>query len=372
MKQPLAVALVGCGQIADAHLQEARKIPGVALVGVCDRHEDLARQAAARFGVPRAFDDLDQMLEQVRPDVLHVTTPPHSHHAIARQALQAGTHVYLEKPFTVDVAEADDLLATARSAGRLITVGHDQLFDPAWEEARHRHRAGEFGRLLHVDAVLGYDLAGPFGKVLASDPAHWVHRLPGGLFHNTISHALYKITDFLPDEHPKIWATWFSQPGANFPTDLRVLLRGETMTANLLFVSGLKPAQRVARLYGTRGCVEIDLDGGLLRHSRPTSWPGPFARVQVPLRHLREAFGSLVRNLWRFGRSDLHYFAGMNRLFQRFYQAVREGGEPPISYAEIRRVTALLDDIFQVCRNATGREEAGLDEDNGHCLPLAS
>jgi predicted dehydrogenase len=357
----LKVALVGCGQIADAHLQEARKIPGVEVVGVCDRHLDLARQAAARFGVSRVFTDLDLMLEQLRPDVVHVTTPPHSHHLIARRALASGAHIYLEKPFTVDVAEADDVLDAARAAGRLVCVGHDQLFDPAWEELRRRHQGGEFGKVLHVDAVMGYDLAGPFGKVLVSDPEHWVHRLPGGLFHNAISHALYKITDFLPDERPRIWATWFAnQPGVNFPTDLRVMLRGETMTANLLFISGMKPTQRVARIYGTRRCVEIDLDGRVLRHSPPASWPGPFAKIQLPLQHLREALGSLTRNALRFARSDLHYFAGMNRLFRLFYQAIRAGGEPPIPYAEIRRVTALMDDIFEVCR-ADAERAASLD-----------
>ena len=90
----LRIALVGCGQIADAHLQEMRHVALAEPVAVCDRQIDLARQAAARFEVPRVFDDLGRMLAEARPDVLHVTTPPHTHLAIALQALGRGVHVY--------------------------------------------------------------------------------------------------------------------------------------------------------------------------------------------------------------------------------------------------------------------------------------
>ena len=65
MKRPkLRIALIGCGQIADAHLQEIRKIDSAEAVAVCDRHPDLARQAAARFGVPGVFDDLGRIPAQ--------------------------------------------------------------------------------------------------------------------------------------------------------------------------------------------------------------------------------------------------------------------------------------------------------------------
>ncbi|HEV3004227.1 MAG TPA: Gfo/Idh/MocA family oxidoreductase, partial [Pirellulales bacterium] len=117
---PIKVALVGCGQIADAHLQEIRKIAGARLVAVCDRYIDLARQAAQRYEVPHAFDDLERMIETAKPDVLHVTTPPQTHCAIALQALSAGVHVYVEKPFAIDAAEAQSMVDAAAAARRLV------------------------------------------------------------------------------------------------------------------------------------------------------------------------------------------------------------------------------------------------------------
>jgi predicted dehydrogenase len=353
----LKVALVGCGQIADAHVQEARRVDCAEVVAVCDQHRDLAEQLAARFQVPQVFDNLERLLRDVGPDVLHVTTPPLTHRPIALQALAAGVNVYVEKPFTIDAAEADEVLAAARANRRLVCVGHDQLFDPAWEDARARFQAGELGRVVHVDTVQGYDLSGPFGKVLSADPNHWVHGLPGGVFQNTISHAMYKITDFLADERPRVWATWFApQPGTSFPTDLRVMLQGRETTATLLFASQARPVQRVTRLYGTRECLEIDLEARSLRRIGPATMPGPFAKLQLPYRDLCEAARALGKNLYRFLRSDLHYFEGMRRLFSRFYEAILEGGEPPIPYGEIRRVTAMMDDIFESCRAEADRE----------------
>src|SRR5262249_25730018 len=219
----LRTALIGCGQIADAHLQELRRVPRATVVAVCDLHIDLARQAATRFDVPRSFDDVSKMLAETRPDVVHITTPPHSHRALALQCLAARAHVYVEKPFTVDAREAADVIAAAEAHGLCVCLGHDQLFDPAWQECVRRVAAGEIGTVVHVDALQGYDLEGPFGRLLRDEPDHWVHQLPGGLFQNVMSHALARMLEFVTDRSPAVAAHWFTcADGPSFPTELRV------------------------------------------------------------------------------------------------------------------------------------------------------
>lgn len=366
----LRIALVGCGQIADAHLQEIRKIEAAKVVAVCDRHLDLARQAAARFEVGGVFDDVEHMLATSKPDVVHVTTPPHSHLAIAAQALTAGAHVYLEKPFTVDVEEADQLLAAARAADRLVCVGHDQLYDPVWSECRDRVSDGQIGDLVHVDSVQGYNLAGPFGRTFTTESSHWIHRLPGGLFQNVMSHALYRITDLLPDENPLIQATWFGHAvGGGMPTELRATFRGETVSANLIFTCAARPVQRVARLYGTRGTLEVDLDGRTIRTFRELRMPGPFAKLEAPWRLLREGAAGIRNSTFNFLRGNIHYFAGMNRLFRLFYAAAIAGTTPPIVYSEIRRVTALMDNVFHACDGQQIKEAAPVSSAKKQLVP---
>ncbi len=349
---PVRVALVGCGQIADAHLQEIAKLKSGTVVATCDALPDLAMQAAARFNVPRFYSDLDTMLREVQPEVVHIATPAHTHFDLARQCLLAGCHVYVEKPFTQNAAEAEMLVAIAAERGLHICVGHDQLFDPAWLSLRERVARGEIGPVTHVESVLGYPISGQFGSQVAGDPRHWVRRLPGGLFQNTISHPLYRITEFLDDDEPELVAAWARRPPFDFPTELNVVLRGAAVTGVLTFSSTIS-AQRLTRVYGTAGALEIDLDGQVVRRIGPAKAPGAFAKLATPWQQWREAARTLRQNLWRFAKADIHYFAGLQALCDRFYGAVRGGTPDPIASSEIVRVTRLMDRIFD---EASARE----------------
>jgi len=94
----MKIAIVGCGKIADAHVEEIRKIPSVQLVAVCDLEPIMAEQLATRYVIPRWYCDVKRMLDMEKPDVLHIPTPPQSHLLLAQQAVAAGCHVFLEKP----------------------------------------------------------------------------------------------------------------------------------------------------------------------------------------------------------------------------------------------------------------------------------
>lgn len=345
----LRVALVGCGQFADTHLAETAYVPTVEMVAVCDRHIDLARQAAARFAVPAAYDDLAQMLSQVRPDVVHVTTPAITHAEVATQALEAGCHVYVEKPFTVDTAQAAAVIGTAEQADRLVCVGHDQLFDPTWLECRSRIADGQIGDVHHVETRLGYPFTGAFGARVSSDPDHPVRSLPGGLFHNTISHPLARILDLLHDPEPGVEARWY-RDGYGFPTELWVQLRGARVTGTLTFTTRGYP-ERTTRVYGTRGMIEVDPDTRTVRHHQPARLPGALRALEAPWRHRRDDTRNLRRNLGRLARSEVQYFSGLRTLIGEFADAVAHGRAAPIAPGEILRVTRVMDEIFASCRD---------------------
>jgi predicted dehydrogenase len=347
----IRVALIGCGQIADAHLGEIRRIAGAEAVAVCDRHIDLARQAAARFDVAAAYNSVDEMLRRERPDVVHIATPPHSHATLAIQCLDAGAHVYVDKPFCVDPREADTIIAAADNGGLSVCLGHDQLFDPAWMECRALVTSGALGHVVHIDAIQGYDLDGPFGRLLAADPTHWVHRLPGGLFQNVMSHAMARITDFLPDDRPIVQARWFATR-TSFPTELRATLIGQHTTGTLIFTSEARPSQKIARIYGTKMAVDVDLDARTVRRYRPPTAPAVLAKVQLPWWQLKDAARNLRNNVGRLRRSDLHFFQGMNTMFRAFYQSIQDGSAPPVTHAEARRVTTIMDMVFAECSRA--------------------
>ncbi len=97
----LRIAIVGCGKVADQHVAAIRRIRNCRIVSVCDRELLMAKQLGERFHISECFSDLQEMLRRTRPQVVHITTPPQGHFQLAKQCLEFGSHVYLEKPFTV-------------------------------------------------------------------------------------------------------------------------------------------------------------------------------------------------------------------------------------------------------------------------------
>jgi predicted dehydrogenase len=349
------IAVVGCGQIADAHLQQAARA-GATVVAVCDRDGHLAEQAATRFAVPRWYSDLDALLSEARPDVVHVTTPPATHLPVARAALEAGAHAYVEKPFTVDVAEADALLAAARRHGRRVCAGHNLLFDPAVLELQKLASDGSLGEVVHAEAMMGYDLAGPFGAVVLGDPDHWVHRLPGGLAQNNLSHPLSLVLSLLGDgpvtaraRGLRHRAQRYGDARDRFHDEVRIDLEGGRATANVQFSCRIRPVQLSLVVYGTRSTATLSLDARTVRTVRGSRLPGPFQKVDWARNDAAEAWRALARRTADLVNARLHYFEGMAGLFRRFYAAAMAGGADPVPLESARRVTAVMDEVFRAC-----------------------
>ena len=105
----IRTALVGCGEIADAHLKELSKMQQVSLVAVCDLFEYLLRDTADRFKIPAIYLDFREMMDKEKVDVVHICTPPSTHFSLARIALEKGVNLYLEKPVTLTLKESEEL-----------------------------------------------------------------------------------------------------------------------------------------------------------------------------------------------------------------------------------------------------------------------
>ena len=145
------VAVIGCGQIADAHVQQARRA-GATVAAVCDRSPHLAEQAAARHGVPAWYTDLDALLEELRPDVVHVTTPPASHLAIATRALAAGAHVLVERPVALTVEGVARALKAAERHRRTLLVAMNFRFRSDVQAVQGFLAGGELGEVSAIRA----------------------------------------------------------------------------------------------------------------------------------------------------------------------------------------------------------------------------
>ena len=133
-------AIAGTGFIARVHANALQAI-GVEVAAVCSR----TREGAETFGLGHAYDDLDDLFEHERVDVLHICTPNASHAAQARAAIERGIHVVCEKPLAMDSTETAELLRLAEHSGLVHAVNFNIRFYPNCQEARERVVAGEIG-----------------------------------------------------------------------------------------------------------------------------------------------------------------------------------------------------------------------------------
>ena len=127
-RDALRVGVVGAGGLGVHHVRILRDLCGDRFAGFVDENPGRAAEVASQHGVT-AFPSLAAMLDEV--DAVSIVVPTTAHHAVAAAALDRGKHVFVEKPFTVTLAEADDLLARASAAGVVIQVGHVERFNRA-------------------------------------------------------------------------------------------------------------------------------------------------------------------------------------------------------------------------------------------------
>jgi len=121
-------AVIGVGYLGRFHAEKYAALPGCRLVGVADTDAGAAQRVAASLGVV-AFANHRELLGQV--DAVSVVVPTSAHHAVARDFLEAGADVLVEKPITVTLAEADDLIELAERERRILMVGHLERFNAA-------------------------------------------------------------------------------------------------------------------------------------------------------------------------------------------------------------------------------------------------
>jgi predicted dehydrogenase len=168
----LKVGLAGVGFMSWIHYLAYQKVRGVQLAAICSR--DAKKRAGdwrgiqGNFGPPgeqidvskmRAYASIDELLGDPEIDVIDNCLPPHLHAEVSIRALQAGKHVFVEKPMALTAAECNKMVAAAKKAGKQILVGHVLPYFPEYAHARKLIDSGKYGKAI----------GGSFKRVI-SDP----------------------------------------------------------------------------------------------------------------------------------------------------------------------------------------------------------
>ena len=351
----LRVAIVGCGKVADQHVAAIQRVPNCQIVALCDRELLMAKQLGERFRICQCFSDLEETLRVGAPQVVHITTPPQSHFQLTSQCLEFGSHVYLEKPFTVTAEEAEALIESAEKRGLKITAGHNYQFTLEMMEMRRLVKDGFLGGPpAHLESYWSYDLGDvSYVGPMVSNPDHWVRQLPGQLFHNLISHGLAKIVEFLDDDVSEIVATAHQSSqlrqlrAKEVLDELRVLIRDKNgTTAFFCFSTQIKGVNQL-RIFGPSGSITADIITGTAVPRRSRAYKSYLTYFIPPLNDAREYFRNAATSASNFIRKRLYQDFGMKELIERFYRSIRGEIAVPIPYREIILVARLMDRIFE-------------------------
>ena len=150
MDKKLRIGVLGAGYLGKIHLSLLKESKHFDLVGFYDAQAQIAAKISREFGY-QSFSDINHLLQAV--DVVDIITPTHTHFELAKKALQNGLHVFLEKPITTTVEQANELVSIAKSKGLLGMVGQVERFNPAFIAAHsyikepkfiESHRLAEF------------------------------------------------------------------------------------------------------------------------------------------------------------------------------------------------------------------------------------
>jgi predicted dehydrogenase len=339
----LSVVLIGLGGIADAHLRKLRWIEGVQVCGVCDLSATLAAAVGERFGIPHAGADAERMITDLRPDAVHVLTPPSSHRRLTEIALSAGAHVFVEKPIAQSREDYAAMRGAAEAAGRLLVEDFNYRFQRVTLRALDLIGSGAVGRPVAVDAAMSVGLAdrsGPYGDV---DVPHFAHRLPGGALFNFASHPASIVTSILgPHDGVRAWRRRL-EPGGLSDDELRALASAGAACATIAVTSHARPPAFSVSVRGTEGSLEFDVYGQRLQVATRSG------RVGRLVDDLRAGTGRVMDALAGAGRTATgrnDYVEGLGTLLERFYAAIRGTAPAPVTLADMDATNALLFDLF--------------------------
>ena len=344
----LRIALIGAGHMAGRHLDALKRVATPhQVVGVCDIKAEAAQDLARRAHTT-AYTSVPELMEDARPDIVHVCTHPSTHFALARQALLGGAHVYIEKPFAETRAEAEALFELAASRGRLLCAGHQLLRDPAFRTVVGR--AAALQPLALVDSY--FTFRSPTLHLQRSAP-----RALGEQLLDVLPHPLYTLVAALEQLVPN-GAPELAHATAT-ATDLHALLRAGNATGRLYVSLRARPVASLLTITGAHGTLTTDFVRGMVI--------GAGNDGTSPLEKIANPFVEAAQLAWRssvglsrrlLGGID---YPGLAELVGDFYAAVAAGDRSPVSVEHLRRVTDLYEELAaQVRAAASGspRQEA--------------
>jgi predicted dehydrogenase len=340
----LRAVVIGCGAIAREHLTALSDLNNVEIAAVCDISPARAEAAAERFSIPRSYTSHRELLADIRPDLVHITTPPASHLPIATDCLAEGLNVFCEKPMTMRYSDFLPLVQLARDKKCVLIENQQNRYHSSIKRIQALITSGELGDLLDVQICLSLNITEPNSAYTDRNAPHFGLALPGGVIGDFLPHIAYlahMFTGRILDVH----TTWTKHKRCSpLPSDeFRGLILGERTAAYVSFSGNAQPDAFLVRAVGSRMRVEANL-------YEPPRFIMKRARAGEPalmtmldgIIESRQVLTGSVAGFWRKLAGTSSY-DGLREMISKTYRAIELGEPQPISLDEIDASMALAD-----------------------------
>lgn len=329
-KGKIGVAVVGVGRVGKTHIDSVLVNSDAAyLAGVVDVNESLGKSTAERFNA-KFYTSVESALRDPEIHAIVICLPHHLHKPIAIQAMEAGRHVLVEKPWATNLADGKEMLVKAKAKKVVLMAGQDMRFLATMQEAKKRIMKGEIGRTFNLLFIMSdvFTITPTPGKFTA--PPWWQDvKKTGGLSFTMLgSHTVDIILWMYEGKKPIRVYSEAENINRQFQgmDEVLITIRFDdgSMATNYLSIN-TKPAKNECLIVGTEGRILVTLEGA---HD-VKKLIGVFAsKLFVLDEHIP------------LGTQETHNFA---LEMKEFLSAIKEKREPLVKHSELLSQLAILD-----------------------------
>lgn len=331
----LRVAVIGCGKMGVHHLKAIAASEAAEVVAVVDPAPDRDRLRPVLTEGARILQSVDELIDSTQIDVAHIVTPPDTHVDLALKLLNAGMHVYVEKPFALRATDAERVLALADQKGLKVCAAHQVLFQ---EQGRKAQSLMPFIKdVVHVESYFSFKTvrASSDGKGAISPIDQLIDILPHPVY--LMLSAMEQLRD---DGKPLDMRSVQVHPDG----DVHAIFRKGDTTGVLVVTLRGRPIESYLRVVGTNGLINADF---VLSGVQKILGPGAsaIALVLKPFSEARQRVFGTLATIWKMVFRKHKSYAGLTELIEAFYASVREGKPVPVTPESILETVRICESV---------------------------
>ncbi len=345
----LRVGIAGCGTIFHFHHAFVGSYPNALLCAVADRDEKALEKARTVYGVEHCYTDIGEMIRKESTNVIHIATPPQTHASLAAAAMELGNHVFVEKPVALDLATAQRLFDIAEKNGVRLCVDHNHLFDPWMLKAKDVLKGLRFEDISYVESYYGINPHIP--EIMGyrkPNEISWIYSLPGGLFHDFLTHPLYLLLEYIG--RPLNVQTMSRSCGTliqGLSDELHIMVNGENAVGKLTVSFNSRPYQHFLKIYHKKAIINVDFNNMTMIANRHAGLPGAVTKIVSNIGAAKGLTTQTVSNVYRFVTGALKPYSGMRNCIHGFYDSILHSSEPPVSRKSALQVLEVMDSVWK-------------------------